>query len=72
MNKRKVTKGKGSKVKPNNHPSEVFVLPPNLLEALGINLGNIETAPECSSGNQISGKCYQILKISIKIFACDI
>ncbi|XP_073941595.1 uncharacterized protein isoform X2 [Choristoneura fumiferana] len=56
MNKRNVTKHKGSKVKSNNDPSEVFVLPPNLLEALGINLGNIEIAPECTAGNQISEK----------------
>lgn len=50
MDRKKYSRHKNDKSCKNlkgNGDQEIFVLPPNLLEKLGINLGNIQNTQEC-------------------------
>ncbi|KAJ2953524.1 hypothetical protein O0L34_g1126 [Tuta absoluta] len=42
---------KGIKTKSQDGKAEVFVLPPDLLQKLGINLGSVQSSLECSTNN---------------------
>lgn len=44
---------KGLKIEPNHGGAEIFVLPPQLLQKLGINLTNIVISQEATSNNTI-------------------